>query len=91
MSWSVYMVGTPENLAKALEVEGASWDGQSKLEFDAAKSALIALVKENFVGEGQQPQPTLVLEASGSGYANGGQQIQRSCAVSLKPSYLKMV
>ena len=83
MSWSITLVGKPENVAKALEDNSAKLNGQSKTEYDAALPHIVALVKENF---GQNP-PMLKVAASGSGYATGGEQVQRNCIVSIEAWY----
>lgn len=90
MSWSVNYIGQPEAVVSALEQEGTKWDGQSKTEFEAARPILTALVKENF---SQQPNDglTLHLEASGHGYVDNGQQMNRSLSVNLKTVYCKLV
>lgn len=83
MSWSITLVGKPENVAKALEENSAKLSGQSKAEYDAAIPHIVGLVNENF---GQNP-PTLKVTAAGSGYANGKDQVQRNCTVSIEAWY----
>lgn len=96
MSWSVSFFGKPEAVAKALEDAGAGLTGQSRIEFDAAKPHLVALVLNNFVMEGfGYNSPALVeLSAAGSGASggkDGAEQLQRSCSVTLKPIYGKLL
>lgn len=91
MSWSVSMIGKPSNIAAALESVGDKLEGQSKVEFQEALPALVVLVQQNFAkGEGYV-EPVLRLEASGSGYAKGSEQVQRSLTVKLEPSYIALV
>lgn len=81
MSWSIYLVGKPENVVKALEEESAKMTGQSKLEYDEALPHLVGLVKQNF-----HPASSLQaidLEANGSGYAKGDTQMSRNCSVKI--------
>lgn len=93
MSWSVNFIGSPENVAKALESFNAGGD-QSQVEYDAAKPHLIALVKNNFVTANHtypQSAPTLKLTAYGSGSVAGGEQTQRSCIVNIEALSHKVV
>lgn len=92
MSWSVNLVGKPEAVAAALEEESAKFEGQSKVEFDDAKSHLAALVKENFAKDGSgYNEPVISLEASGHGTSRGGDQLQRTLTVKIQPSYSRIV
>lgn len=83
MSWSITFIGKPENVAKALEEQSAKLEGQSKVEYDSALPHFVALVKENF---GDTP-PMIKINASGHGYASGGEQKQRQCVVSVELWY----
>lgn len=88
MSWSVSLIGKPENVVAALKEEVAKHEGQSRLEFEAALPALETLVRENF----GTPEPIVRLMASGSGYAKGEEQIQRSLTITaLEPLYTRIV
>lgn len=95
MSWSVLLIGTPANIAKALEDESAKLDGQSKIEFDAAKPHLAALVLENFANAEPYITPLVQLEAGGHGYATGTpdntQQVYRTIQVKITPLYGRLV
>ena len=84
MSWSLSCIGKPEKVAEAIEKYGEQLGGQCKIEFDAAKPHLLALVKENFTTPGSYSEPVLDFEAYGSGCASGDKQIQRDCSVILK-------
>lgn len=89
MSWSFSHKAKPAELLVALESYGAGMNAQSKLEFDAAKPHLLALVAENFVAaDSGYTEPTLELSAYGHGTAKGTgddlQQLQRSCSVNLR-------
>jgi hypothetical protein len=92
MSWSVTMIGKPKNIVTALAKEGASLEGQSKIEFDAAFPSLSNLVLENFSVDGSgYLEPVLLLEASGSGFARGEEQMHRSLSVKLTSMYGRIV
>jgi len=47
MSWSFHKIGTPANLAAALEAESELLSGDSKIEFDRAKPLLRGLLELN--------------------------------------------
>lgn len=87
MSWSITFIGKPAAIAAALEAESGKLNGQSKLEFDEAMPHLIGLVQQNFARAEGYVEPVLRLEASGSGYARGEEQIQRSATVKLDAFY----
>lgn len=90
MSWSVRLIGKPENVAQAVESYGDKLDGQSKLEFEDSAPHLAALVRENFVADGLGPGyvlPTILLEASGTGSSRNGSQVSRNCTVKIEPIY----
>jgi hypothetical protein len=88
MSWSVCLVGKPDAVVRALEAHSEQQSGQSRVEYDDAKPHLIGLVKQNFRKEASGYQePLIKLNASGSGYAAGDQQLQRSLTVTIEPVY----
>jgi hypothetical protein len=89
MSWSVSFVGKPEKVAEALEAHSANCTGQSKVEYDAAKPHLVALVRENF--DKEHDGPVIEFTASGSGYARGDEQMRRLLAVSIKQIYTTLL
>lgn len=92
MSWSVSLIGYPENVVRALDEEGEKLRDVSREEFDAAKPALAALVRENFAKEGSgYVAPVVRLDASGSGYSRDGEHLSRSVTVKLEPSYSRLV
>ena len=90
MSWSISVIGKPENVVKALHEESAKQTGQCKIEFDDALPHLVGLVTQNFwPAEGEARVIELV--ANGSGYSKDGQQISRDCTASIKRFYTKLV
>lgn len=91
MSWSVNLIGKPAAVAAALEEESGRLTDQSKVEFDAAKPHLVALVLENFANAEGYTEPIVQLEASGHGYARETEQVQRNLQVKLTPLYGKLV
>lgn len=84
------MLGTPENVSKALAAESERQTGQSKLEYDDALPHLQFLVSQNFHTENKD-QALIELDASGSGYCKEDKQVQRSLSVSIKHQYRKLV
>ncbi len=66
MSWSVNLIGTPDNISKSLEKTSTELAGKSKEEFDAALPHMIGLVKQNY--NASNPNLALNLIASGHGY-----------------------
>lgn len=86
MSWSVAFIGKPKDIVAALEANSAKLDGQCKVEFDDALPHLCGLLNQNFNVNQNQLQ-NYRLEASGSGYAVGGEQIHRSCSVKIESIY----
>lgn len=86
MSWSFKLIGTPSNVAKAIEVAGELWDETSKKEYEQSKPHLSALVKANFSQEGVQ-EPLIEIEASGHGYFKDGVQQNGSLTATIKPLY----
>jgi hypothetical protein len=93
MSWSVSLAGNPAKVVAALEAESAKQTGQCKIEFDDALPHLVGLVNQNFQNrEGDQyPQPSITLEACGSGSSQDGKQLNRDIQVTLKRSAHKIV
>lgn len=67
MSWSISLIGKPENVVRALEEQSTKLTGQSKIEFDAALPHFVGLVKENFA----ENPPIVNFSASGHGMENG--------------------
>lgn len=94
MSWSISLIGKPENVAAELDKFNAG-NEQSQAEFDAAKPHLQALLRENFVTEEGAAKgyslPTIEFSASGSGTAVNGQPVSGNCAVSIQPKWTKLV
>ena len=97
MSWNVSFIGKPENVVAALEKYMADTPAtdQSKIEYEAAKPHLIALVQNNFASkDSTYVCPTIKIEASGSGSAKMTDppvQLQRSCTVKIEPMYIALV
>ena len=88
MSWSITLIGKPENVSVALdEYASRMTDGQSKIEFESALPHMKGIVNENF---GQYP-PLIKLSASGYGYSENGEQKQRQLAVSVELIYDALV
>lgn len=89
MSWSVSLIGNPDNIVKALEEESVRLEGTGncKTEFDAALPNLIGLVKQNY---GNPNAPFLKLVANGHGWASG-ELSYGSCYVSIEQLLGKLV
>lgn len=88
MSWSITLIGSPQNVASALTAQVEKMEGQSKVEFEGALPHLVGLCEQNF-GVGS---PTVIkLAASGHGYAQNGEQVQRTCAASIEGFYATLV
>lgn len=71
MSWSIALVGSPANVARALQENSAKLTDYSKVEFDAALPHLVGLVGQNFYADASQQYDggLIRLIASGSGSA----------------------
>jgi hypothetical protein len=87
MSWSVNIVGKPENVAAALTAQSECMEGQSKVEFDSVLPHLVGIVNQNF----GQHTPVIKLAASGTGYSANGEQVHRNCSVTLEVFYATIV
>ncbi len=87
MSWSITLIGKPENVAAALEQQSEKMDGQSKIEYDSSLPHFVALVKENF-GDNT---PLVKFSANGHGYAVNGEQKQRQCNCCIELIYATLV
>ncbi len=87
MSWSIAIIGSPENVATALTAQSEKLEGQSKVEFDSAMPHLIGLVKENFGPD----NPVVKLAANGHGYAADGEQKQRYFTATIERVYVTIV
>jgi len=85
MSWSFSAIGTPEKIVEALETESGRLTGESKVEFDAAKPHLAALLRENR-SEGATP---VVLNLSASGHGSG--EKYRNCSVKIEQCHTKLL
>lgn len=92
MSWGVSFVGKPEAVAKALDEYSGKLSGQCRIEYDDAKPHLIALVRQKFTtdagrAKGYGEPGMIALDASGSGSAVNGEQLNRDVQVSIKPFF----
>lgn len=85
MSWSITVIGKPENVAVALELESNKMDGQSKIEYESALPNLVGLVKENFGNASQ------IIKISANGHGFSGDPSYRQCAVSIESLYGSIV
>lgn len=75
------LIGKPENVVAALELESNKMDGQSKVEYDAALPHLIGLVKENFGNASQ------LIKISANGHGFNGEPSYRQCGVQIESLY----
>lgn len=97
MSWSFSAIGSPANVANALDEYSATLSGQSKVEFDDALPHLKALTLQNFNNVSPEHCPNVKLEASGHGSAKSGTdgepdvQNDRNFRCVLEASYVKLV
>lgn len=83
MSWSVTLVGTPEGVAKELDAQALTLNGQSKEEFLEARPYLQGLVRLS-VGPG-----LIKLLASGHASFTNGMKTVGNISVSLETFYGK--
>ncbi len=82
MSWSIALIGKPDNIVKALHEQSEKLNGQSKEEFDVALPNLENLVKQNYDSTG-----VLVLSFVASGHAyktTNGETSHSNCLVEIK-------
>jgi len=82
MSWSLTIIGKPENVSAELDRYGESLNGASKVEFDAAKPHIQFLVNQNYGTNA----PLIKLEANGHGY-EAGEQSYRNLNLNINPIY----
>lgn len=72
MSWSINLIGSPENVGKALEANSGNLSGQSKVEYDAALPHIKALVEQNV----NNSYPIAIkVDASGHGDTTGNNTV----------------
>jgi len=64
MSWSLNVIGRPEDLVRELEIQSTRLTGDSKAEFDQAAPHLKALIEMNVGGRDGAP-PILAVNANG--------------------------
>lgn len=64
MSWSISLIGTPENVSEALDKHSEGLTGVSKEEFDAALPNIKGLIAMNYNSQ----YPTAI-KVSGNGHA----------------------
>ena|SRR5258705_9473460 len=94
MSWSITLIGKPEDISNALDEKNTKLDAQSKLEFDDALPHMKALLLQNFdkrPGVGYTSPQIMKLTASGSGYTVDGEQRQRSFSANIETLYGQFV
>lgn len=101
MSWSICVIGKPEDVVSALQEESLKLTGQCKAEFDDALPHMVGLLRQNFAKPGTNyVVPKIKLTASGSGSSTMPQgstdesqreQVQRSCVVNMETFYVKIV
>jgi len=89
MSWSIDLMGKPENVAIALTAESVKMSGDSKAEYDAALPHMVGLVQQNYGNS----SVVIHVTANGSGYVaiddtNTG---NRSCNVKIETIYTELV
>lgn len=77
MSWSIQVIGTPENISKALQEQSEKLEGKSKEEFDEALPHIKALIDMNY----NKAYSLQALEVSANGHAYEGFS---NCSVSIK-------
>jgi hypothetical protein len=78
MSWSVLLIGSPENIVSALNKESDRLTGDSKAEFDKVLPALTTLVQQNYNAD----NPTaLKLQANGHAYSTNGEPKYGTCNI----------
>ena len=81
MSWSISVIGTPENVIKYIEKESGRLTGDSKEEFDAAKPNIISLINMNY--NTSYPQMAIEVTANGHRYTSDYQKYG-TCSISIK-------
>lgn len=92
MSWSVQLIGSPENIVTALDEESGKLQDESKAEFDAVLPALKILAENNYsIKEEGFVQPLLKLDASGHGYVRDGKRVSCTALVKLESLYGRIV
>lgn len=82
MSWSYSGVGKVEELCRSIDTNAAQQSGQCKIEMDAAVPHLKALLNQNF--DKNNPELIMEITAYGSGWCKDGEQVERSCSVTIK-------
>jgi hypothetical protein len=75
MSWSISFIGSPENVAKALENHSTTITGQSKAEYDAALPHIKALVEQNV---NKNYPRAIKVEGNGHGDTTGNNSVNVS-------------
>lgn len=81
MSWSINLIGNPDNIVKALEAQSPKLTGNSKTEYDAALPHLVGLVQQNF---NKSAPPIIKLSANGHGYSVNDEAQYNNCNVSIE-------
>ena len=95
MSWSVNMIGKPDQIVAEVERESQRLTGASKAEFDSVKPAMLALVEANFVSDEYAGKggvsPTLQLTANGHGTFIDGRPQYGNCSITLEQLHTKIL
>lgn len=89
MTWSINFIGTPANIAAALERHSKNLTGASSVEYDAVKPHIVGILNQNY---GTTPAMMKVI-AKGHGYeaqAPGGVS-NRACQVTVEFIYEEIV
>lgn len=81
MSWSIELIGKPENLVVALDKHSESLSGPSKEEFDAVLPHAKGIIQQNYGPHAQ----LLRVKGYGSGYKPTPETEHRSCMLSVEP------
>lgn len=91
MSWSISLIGKPENVVEALTAHSASLTGQSKVEYDETYPAIATLVSQNVNGNAPGNN---VIKVVANGHANigtDGIKTYGQCSVVIEPFYSVLV
>lgn len=82
MSWSINLIGKPENLIEALNKHSDVLTDKSKEEYDEVLPHMIGIIKMNY---SVNAIPVMQLSANGHGYSTNGVQQHSQCHFELKP------
>lgn len=85
MSWSICIIGKPENVVKALGDYSEKLTGASKEEFDAALPNIVALVKMNYNRNPNQTESVIRVEGNGHAYKQNDEPYYSNLNISVTP------